>query len=261
MLEDIGQYEQLAIEVAIKAGQMVKAMRGGHVEARHKGRVDLVTEADIKSQELIAAELKAAWPEFSFIAEEGERAIIESDYYWVVDPLDGTTNYSHGYPVYCVSIALMHQGDPIIGVVFDPNLDELFVGATGQNPTLNGSEIEVSKTSVLVESLLATGFPYDIGENPDRVLGIFNALTVRAQGIRRAGAAALDLCALACGRIDGFWESGLKPWDTAAAGFIAMSAGAKSSDFSGNPFDINIDEALFSNGIIHEQLLEVLSLA
>lgn len=255
---DIDRYEKATIEIAIEAGQLIKRLRASDVSVKYKGPVDLVTTADIRSQEFIIGALKAEFPEDDIMAEEGENTAATSPCLWLIDPIDGTTNYSHAYPVYCVSIGLFFEGRPILGVVYDPNLDELFVGVGGSKPQLNGEEIKVSETEKLSDSLLATGFPYNIREEPEIVLKQFCDFAVRAQGVRRAGAAALDLCGIACGRIDGFWETGLKPWDTAAAGFIAELAGAVASKYSGDAFDHFFPQALFSNGKIHREMIEVL---
>lgn len=254
----IDKLEQTAVETAIEAGNLLKTLRRGQVEVKHKGAVDLVTEADLAAQQLIIDSLSAAHP-YPVRAEESPDIEIKSDTYWLVDPLDGTTNYAHEFPIYCVAIALMQGGEPSLGVVYDPNLDQLFVARHGSGATRNGISIKVSGTSDLNNSLLATGFPYDIREHSEPTLKIFGAFAVKAQGIRRAGAAALDLCYVACGRIDGFWESGLKPWDTAAAGLIALEAGALASDYSGHVFSHFRPEAVFSNGFIHEQMLGVLA--
>lgn len=224
------------------------------VAIEYKGDVDLVTEADRDSEKLIVARLKSRWPEYDIIGEEGTRTQLNSDYRWYVDPLDGTTNFAHGFPVFCVSIALEHKNERIAGVLFDPTRDELFAAEKGRGAWLNRERIQVSRTAELAESLVATGFPsHKRHKNPN--IYFYHQITLRTHGIRRAGSAALDLASVACGRFDGFWEFNLNPWDTAAGVLLVEEAGGVVTNFNGGPFQIDSREVLASNGLIHPALL------
>ncbi|HXH85628.1 MAG TPA: inositol monophosphatase family protein, partial [Nitrospira sp.] len=226
----------------------------------YKGAIDLVTSVDRESERRIVDILRRNFPAHSILAEEETNVIgAQRDHCWIIDPLDGTTNFAHGYPQFCVSIALEHEGQVILAVVYDPLRDECFRAVKDQGATLNDIPIRVSNAQELDKSLLATGFPYDHRENADYYLAFFKGFMTRCQGIRRAGAAALDLCYLACGRIDGFWELKLRPWDTAAGSLIVKEAGGKLTDFSGNPFSIRGNETLGSNGHIHDEMVAVAS--
>ncbi|HEB12616.1 MAG TPA: inositol monophosphatase [Actinobacteria bacterium] len=242
-------------EIATNAGKLIRKKAKTKPIITHKGPVDLVTDADIESEKYIISELERGFPGHSILGEEqgGSR---EGDFLWAIDPIDGTTNYAHGFPVYAVSIGLFANGQPTLGVVYDPNLNELFAASRGGGATLNGKPISVSKTDNLNESLLATGFPYSLRENPDKIMADFKRLSLLCQGVRRTGAASLDLCALACGRFDGFWEVELKPWDTAAAGLIVEEAGGRLSKYDGSAFDHFHPGLVASNGLIHNQLVE-----
>lgn len=260
---------RVAKQLAVDAGKLVKKLASGQLEIKFKGPVDLVTKADVESEKLIINQIKENFPGHAILSEEAEQDQAkealkyntsgQAEYLWLIDPLDGTTNYAHGFSVYAVSIALAHQGEIVVGVVYEPNLAELFTAAKGGGAYLNDKPISVSKISELNKSLLATGFPYNLRKRPKEVLGYFDAFTLRAQGVRRAGAAAVDLCQLACGRFDGFWELGLKPWDTAAGKLIVSEAGGKLTKFDSSPFDIWTPEVVATNGLIHEQMLEVLN--
>lgn len=247
-----------AIKAAKKAGKLLKENLNKEKKIAFKGEVDLVTELDRAAEELIIDILTSGLPESGILTEEREEIVALNDYRWIVDPLDGTTNYAHSYPVFCVSIALEKKGEVILGVVYDPNLEELFVAEKGKGATLNGEEIIVSETSDLSRSLLSTGFPYDIRTSPDNNLNFFASFALKAQAIRRAGSAALDLCYVACGRFDGFWELKLKPWDVAGGGLIVQEAGGKVTDFRGNSLCVDSKETLASNGKLHEAMMEVL---
>ena len=227
----------------------------GRVTIEYKGEVDLVTEADRASEKLIVERLRARWPEHGIVAEEGTRSEMEADYRWYVDPLDGTTNFAHGYPVFCVSIALTRRdGQLEAGVLYDPTRDEMFAAERGQGATLNGRTIQVSKTKRLVESILGTGFPsHKRHKNPN--IFFYHQITLRSHGVRRAGSAALDLANVACGRYDGFWEFNLNPWDTAAGVLLVQEAGGSVTRFDGTPFRLDSREVLGSNGLIHQELI------
>ena len=253
-------FMETAVNVATEAGRLLKTNLGRLHSIEMKGAIDVVTEMDIRAEELIIKILRGVFPTFGILTEEsGERAA-SSEYRWIIDPLDGTTNYAHGYPVFCVSIALEKNGETILGVVYNPMLAELFTAEKGRGACLNNRKIQVSSTTKLNNSLLATGFPYDIRTSSNNNINHFTNFAVRVQAIRRAGSAALDSCYVACGRFDGFWELKLKPWDVAAGGLIVKEAGGILSDFKGGPFSIYSHETVASNGIIHKQMIEVLNL-
>jgi myo-inositol-1(or 4)-monophosphatase len=229
-------------------------------EISYKGVVDLVTNFDRQSQDLIFDRLSAAFPEHGFLAEEGLSRREKSEFRWVFDPLDGTTNFAHRFPIFTVSIALEYQGRIVLGVVYDPMRDEMFQAVEGEGARLNEGRIRVSAVADLDGSLLATGFPYDLRESPVNNISHFNNFLTRAQAVRRCGSAALDLCYVACGRFDGFWELKLKPWDQAAGVLIVEEAGGRVSDFAGGAFDILSRECLASNGLVHDAMIRVLAL-
>ncbi len=250
---------ELAKDVAVEAGQLINKLAKKPSEIKYKGQVDLVTNADLEAEKLIIGRLKEAFGEYEIISEESATDLKkDAEYVWVIDPLDGTTNYAHRFPIYCVSIALVNNSKSVVGAVYEPNIGEMFSASVGDGAFLNGKPISVSDTKDLDKSLLATGFPYDIRENPKPVLNLFSSFALQAQGVRRAGAAALDICYLASGRLDGFWELGLKPWDMAAGSLIALEAGAKFSKFNGSSFDIWTPEVLATNGYIHDQMMDVI---
>jgi myo-inositol-1(or 4)-monophosphatase len=226
----------------------------GKVAVEYKGEVDLITEADRSAEKLVVGRIRKQWPAHDLIGEEGSRVETGSDFRWYVDPLDGTTNFAHGYPVFCVSIALEHKGERIAGVLYDPCRDELFAAEKGSGARLNGRPIQVSKVQHLAESLVATGFPrHKRHKNPN--IPFYHQITLRSHGVRRAGSAALDLCCVACGRYDGFWEFNLNPWDTAAGVLLVEEAGGKISNFTGGPFAISSREVLATNSLIHDEML------
>jgi len=250
---------EIAVGAAREAGRYLMAALPEKREISKKGIVDLITEADRKSEQLIHGIIARACPEDSFLAEEGTRTESKSGYTWVVDPLDGTINYAHRFPVFCVSIALVSNGASLIGCIYNPNLDELFTAEKGQGAQLNGQRVHVSVTANLLDCLLATGFPYDVRESEDDNMSNFWTFYKRgAQAVRRAGSAALDLAYVACGRFDGFWEFKLNPWDIAAGTLLVEEAGGTVTDFDGGPLDLHKGEVLASNGIIHDRMQEVL---
>lgn len=259
MASSAPSFKDVAISAALKAGELLRERLSPQQKIIYKGEVDLATEADFLSQELIASYLSKNFPDHGILAEENLEEKTEAEFLWIIDPLDGTTNYAHGYPIFSISIGLESQREIVLGVVYDPNFDELFVAERGGGAYLNNQVIEVSKTAKLPKSLLATGFPYWTRERPGKLFQHFQAFSMKAQGIRRAGSASLDLCALACGRIDGFWEEGLKPWDTAAGKIIVEEAGGTLSKFDGSSFDIRRPEVVATNGLIHPEMLQVLS--
>ncbi len=252
-------YLNVAIEASKEAGRFLKINLGKvkNIQTK-KEEINLVTEIDKETEKKIVEFIKSKFPHHSILAEESGEAKLDSGYKWIIDPLDGTTNYTHSFPVFCVSIALEHKGEVILGVIYDPNFDELFWAEKGKGAFLNGKKISVSRTDKLIKSMLATGFPYNVRENPDNCIEHFVNFLMEAQAIRRLGSAALDLAYVACGRLDGFWEVNLNPWDVAAGKIIIEEAGGKVTDFYGNKFSIYTKGIVASNGLIHEQMLEVI---
>jgi myo-inositol-1(or 4)-monophosphatase len=254
----MGSHRDFAVEIALEAGRFLKGKFHETHDITYKGEIDLVTEADRGAEALLIARIENAFPGHGIMAEETRGSALTKEHTWIIDPLDGTTNYAHQYPVFCVSIALQHNGEVILGAICNPMMEELFVAERGTGAFLNGRRLSVSATADLSRSLLATGFPYDIRVNPDNNINYFNAMAVKAQAIRRAGAAALDLAYLAAGRFDGFWELQLRPWDTAAGCLMVTEAGGKVTDLFGGPFDLFSPHVLASNGRIHGSMTEVL---
>jgi myo-inositol-1(or 4)-monophosphatase len=249
-----------AIRVARDAGRLLRDRVGTRIDIDHKGSINLVTDVDLASERLIRETISTYYPRHEVLGEEGGLSESGSEYRWIVDPLDGTTNYAHGYPMFCVSIALECKGEIVLGVVCDPMRDELFTAERGSGAALNNRPIHVSKTAELMQGLLSTGFPYDIKTSKLTNLDHWANFAMNAQALRRDGAAALDLCYVACGRFDGFWELNLSPWDTAAGALIVTEAGGRVTNFSGNPFSNYKPEVVASNGLIHDRMLEVLKL-
>jgi myo-inositol-1(or 4)-monophosphatase len=254
------EFLEAARASAIDAGRLLRSGMDEGREISFKGAVDLVTNFDHRAQELIFDRLSSAFPGHGFLAEEGLARGEKAEFRWVFDPLDGTTNFAHRFPVFTVSIALEYRGRVIVGVVYDPMREELFQAVEGEGARLNGRGIKVSIVPDLNRSLLATGFPYDLRESPVNNFAHFRHFLTRAQAVRRCGSAAMDLCYVACGRFDGFWELKLKPWDHAAGALIVMEAGGRVSDFEGGKFEVSSLETLASNGLIHEQMIRVLCL-
>lgn len=249
-----------AIDAARIAGKILLDHARAGVRIEHKDEVNLVTEADRRSEQAIVETIRQRYPNHRILAEErGLEARGESPYQWVIDPLDGTTNFAHGFPLYCVSIGLEYQGQIILGVVLDPTRQELFTAELGHGATLNGQPIAVSKTSRLDAALVVTGFAYDIRHSDENNLNHFSRFSLRAQGVRRTGAAAIDLCYVAAGRFDGFWEMKLHSWDMAAGSLIVTEAGGRMSDFKGGAFSIYGAELIASNGLIHDAMAAVLT--
>jgi len=248
----------IAWEAANAAGEIIRANWQRPKNIDYKGAIDLVTSVDRESERKIVEIIQRNFPDYSILAEEETRFEgTRNEFRWIIDPLDGTTNFAHGYPQFCVSIALEQNGQVILGLVYDPLRRECFRAVTGQGATLNGELIATSTANELDKALLATGFPYDHREHADFYLSYFRAFMTRCQGIRRGGSAALDLCYVACGRLDGFWEMKLKPWDTAAGALIVSAAGGKLSDFAGKPFSIWGNETLAANRSIHDEMITV----
>lgn len=252
------KYLDAAIEVAREAGAILREGYGRPKQISYKGEVDLVTESDKRSEELVVARLRERFPDHGIMAEEGGGAAAIAKYYWHVDPLDGTTNFAHGYPCFAVSIGLAEDGYPIAGAVFNPIYNELFSAARGEGAYLNGARIHVSSVEKLAVSLVATGFPTHQRKKSANI-NYYWQFTLRSHGVRRDGAAALDLCSVACGRFDAFWEFGLKSWDTAAGIVIVEEAGGRISDLEGQPYRLGGPSILATNGRIHEETLKLAS--
>jgi myo-inositol-1(or 4)-monophosphatase len=225
-----------------------------HVKIEYKGEADLVTVADRGAEKLIRERIRSRFPAHDVLGEEEGLVDTGSEYRWYVDPLDGTTNFAHGFPVFCVSLALEHRGKRIAGVVYDPTRDEMFTAEEGSGAYLNQERLQVSKTATLAECLVATGFPsHKRHKNPN--IFFYHHITLRTHGVRRAGSAALDLCYVAAGRLDAFWEFNLNSWDTAAGVLMVQEAGGSVTRFNGEPFHINSRETLASNGIVHPAMM------
>ncbi len=250
-----------AIEAAKEAGKFLKYSVGRvkNIEMKQGEERNLVSEIDKGSEAKIIGIIKRKYPNHAILAEESGASESSSDYKWVIDPLDGTTNFLHGLPIFCVTIGVEYKGEIVAGVVYDPNLDELFTAEKGSGAFLNGRRLKVSSASSLINSLLVTGFPYDIAQNPDNAIGHFVNFLVEGQGLRRLGSAALDLSYVAAGRFDGFWEVNLNPWDMAAGVLFVREAGGKVTDFVGGESTIYKKQVLATNGIIHDAMLNVLS--
>jgi myo-inositol-1(or 4)-monophosphatase len=250
---------ELAIRAAREAGQILNQFAARGFEITNKGRINLVTEADLASEKHIKALIAAQYPSHRIIAEEsGISHHAQADYCWIIDPLDGTTNFAHGFPCFAVSIGIEHQGELIAGVIYDPSRDELFAAERGAGATLNDKKIRVSEISQMEKALLVSGFPYDVRERMNEYMPAWQAFLAQAQGVRRFGAAAIDMVYVAMGRLDGFWENGLNAWDCAAGAVIVEEAGGRLSNLAGDPFDAYQPSMLCTNGLIHEEMLAVL---
>jgi myo-inositol-1(or 4)-monophosphatase len=248
-----------AINAARDAGRIIAEKYGRNVQIKNKGVIDLVTEADLAAEQLIIERISSYYPRHAILAEESGKSEQQSEFKWLIDPLDGTTNFAHGYPCFCVSIAMEHEGVLKIGVVYDPLRDELFAAERGEGATLNNKKIRVSETDKIERSLLCTGFPYNIRERGAAFVNHFIHFLMTAQAVRRDGSAALDLAYVACGRFDGFWEDGLNPWDMAAGVLLIEEAGGLVSSFDGLQYDIYKPPIIASNGLIHDVMMSVLN--
>lgn len=251
---------ETGINAALKSARVLRYYLGNLSEIEKKGEIDLVTKADIESEKAITETIKCAFPDHSILAEESGLMSNNSAFRWIIDPLDGTTNFAHQLPLFCCSIALEHKGEIIAGIVLNPVTDELFTAVKNRGAYLNGVKISVSRKNDVRDSLLVTGFPYNVKEIIKPVMERMTNCILASQGVRRLGSAALDLCYVACGRFDGFWEQNLKPWDTAAGYLVACEAGAAVTDFANNPFQTEMDEILATNGLIHSQMLDLMKL-
>jgi len=249
-------------ELVKSAGSVLKEMYDSTYEIYHKGKIDLVTTADIKSEEVLKKGLKELTPDIPVIGEESfsEKEKFKSSYCWMVDPLDGTTNFAHNLPWFAISVALLKEKEPILGIIYNPIIDEFFYAIKGEGAYLNEKPIKVSTKEKLIDSLLCTGFPVSkILDSPDLFIPLFEEFMKRCQGVRRFGSAALDLAYVACGRYEGFWEPYLKPWDTSAGVLLVKEAGGEVTDYFGNPYHPFLNTIVASNGKIHQQMIELTS--
>jgi myo-inositol-1(or 4)-monophosphatase len=257
--EETGGYLATAIRAAEAAGTVLLDHARSGFRIDHKAAINLVTDADRQAEESIVRTILSSHPTHRILAEErGRDGAIESPYQWIIDPLDGTTNFAHGFPFYSVSIGLEYQGECIVGVVLDPTRQELFTAVAGEGAYVNGARLRVSTSESLDHSLLVTGFAYDIRETTNNNLDHFSRISLRAQGVRRTGSAALDLSYVASGRFDGYWEVKLSPWDMAAGIVIVREAGGLVSGFEKDIFSLYGQELVATNGRIHNQLLDVI---
>lgn len=252
------EYRLFAEEVARKAGAILREHQGKIQRIEYKGDIDIVTEVDRMAEALIREAIAERYPDHEVLGEEEGLSTSASPYRWIVDPIDGTTNYAHGFPYYCVSIALSKDGELVAGAVYHPIWDELYSAARGDGATLNGNPIRVSEVKELRRALLSTGFPYDVIQSGSNY-NLFKAMLTHSQGVRRAGSAALDLCQVACGRYEAFWEPGLSAWDVAAGALIVQEAGGMVTNYQGNPFDPYAREILASNSHLHSAIQAVFS--
>lgn len=227
-------------------------------QINYKGVINLVTDVDHQCEKSIVELIQGAFPDHDILAEEGSGARKDSPYKWIIDPLDGTTNYAHGYPLFCTSIALEYQGEVLLGAVYDPNRDEMFLAERGQGATCNGKTLRVSTVKKLEKAMVCTGFAYNIRETKNNNLNHFTRFLMKSQAVRRDGVAAIDLCYVAMGRYDGFWELNLFPWDVAAGALILREAGGVVTNFRGDPFEIYFKEILACNPSLHREMRRVL---
>jgi myo-inositol-1(or 4)-monophosphatase len=251
-------FERVAHVAAARAGRLLRARYGERQEITFKSEVDLVTAADRDAERVIVDAIATAFPDHGIVAEESAAQAGRDSHRWYIDPLDGTTNFAHAYPHFAVSIALAHGEEIVLGVVHDPMRGETFAAVRGGGARLNGAPIVVSDVERLEHALLGTGFPYDRRQHTAFYVAFFAEGMRRAQGVRRAGSAALDLCYVACGRLDAFWEWKLRPWDTAAGRLIVEEAGGRVTDFSGQPHELTGAETAASNAHLHPELLDML---
>jgi len=249
----------VAREAAKAAGEILSRMLGNAHHIVKKGVIDLVTEVDLAAEKIILEIVSRNFPEDNILSEEVGKRDESSNRTWLIDPLDGTTNFAHRFPFFAVSIALEIENEVVLGIVYNPYMNEFFEASKGKGAYLNDEPLRVSATFSLQESLLTTGFPYDVHERPEKIMGLLEKMTVRAQGIRRLGSAALDLCYVAAGRLDGFWEESLNPWDTGAGDIVVREAGGRLTTFLGGPYHPYLKSVVASNGLIHDEMIRVIA--
>ena len=248
-----------AIEAVVRAGDLQMAKFGTGVRVEKKGVIDLVTEVDLEVEKMFRALVAERFPDHDVLAEEMDIASSGARHRWVFDPLDGTTNFAHGVPIFCASLALEIDGEAVVAAVYDPNRKELFTAEAGVGSWMNGARLKASANATVLESMLVTGFPYNIHQKADEFLKVFGQVLKQARAIRRLGSAAIDICWVAAGRMDGFWEASLKPWDTRAAALILEEAGGKVTGMDGKKWDPEAGHIAATNGLIHDEVLRIIS--
>ena len=254
-------YLQTAIDAVRRAGEIQREASRGTFEIRKKGTIDLVTEVDVAVERMIRALIAERYPGHDVLGEElgGPDAAARSRHCWICDPIDGTTNFAHGLPLFCSTIALEVDGELRVGAVYDPSRDELFTAIRGGGAFLNGTRIRVSTTATLIDALLVTGFPYSVQEKLEEMVGLFGRFLSKARAVRRLGSAALDMCYVAAGRLDGFWEEGLNAWDIAGGVLLLQEAGGDITSLDGGPFVLRSGRLIASNGLLHDQMRTVIA--
>jgi len=253
---------ETARDIVLRAGEIQIARQASGFRVDKKGTTDLVTEVDLECERMCRAVLAERFPDHDVLAEEfggSEPGAAPSRFRWIFDPVDGTTNYAHGLPIYCSSLALEVDGALTVGAIYDPSRRELFTAERGQGAWLNTDRLQVSSASRLIDALLVTGFPYDVTLRKEELIGVFAAFLERTRAVRRLGSAALDLCYVAAGRFDGFWEQHLKPWDVAAGALIVTEAGGRMTRMDGSSFDVSAGSLIASNGLLHEEMVRVVA--
>ena len=256
---DMEKIKQAGIAAAFASGRILSSKFGNISSIVKKGRIDLVTEADTESEKAVIDVIRSCFPHHAILCEESGDLPGDQACQWIVDPLDGTTNFAHALPLFSTSIAFALNGAVTMGVVHNPVMGELFTAVEGQGAFLNGKQIHAANQNTLTDCLLVTGFPYNFKDYFEEIISRFSRCLEASQGVRRLGSAALDLCYVACGRFDGYWEQNLKPWDTAAGQLIAKEAGARVTDFSNRPFDPWMKEIAVGNPAVHKELLSLLT--
>jgi myo-inositol-1(or 4)-monophosphatase len=248
-----------AVEAVVRAGALQMAKFGTGIPVHKKGAIDLVTEVDLEVEQMFRAMIAERFPDHDVLAEEMVVASRGARHRWVFDPLDGTTNFAHGVPIFCASLALEIDGEAAVAAVYDPNRKELFTAEAGVGSWLNGNRLKASDNATVIESMLVTGFPYNIHQKADEFLKVFGQVLKEARAIRRLGSAAIDICWVAAGRMDGFWEASLKPWDTRAAALILEEAGGRVTGMDGQKWNPDGGHILATNGLIHDEVLRIIS--
>jgi myo-inositol-1(or 4)-monophosphatase len=248
-----------AIEAVVRAGDLQMAKFGTGVRVEMKGAIDLVTEVDLEVENMFRAMIAERFPDHDVLAEEMGGGTTGARHRWVFDPLDGTTNFAHGVPIFCASLALEIDGHAVVAAVYDPNREELFTAEAGVGSWMNGQRLNVSANATVIESMLVTGFPYHVHQHADEFVKVFAQVLKQARAIRRLGSAALDICWVAAGRMDGFWEASLKAWDMRAAALILEEAGGRVTGMAGETWDPYEGHVLATNGLIHDELLKILA--